>query len=54
MSGREGRGTTCARCHAEIEICACCDEPGCGASLCYGCVNVLVRPATPAPDDEGG
>jgi hypothetical protein len=53
MKASEVRATTCTRCHAEIEVCACCDEPGCGASLCYDCVNLLVRPpAPPARDDD--
>jgi hypothetical protein len=53
MSGSEDRATTtCGRCRAAIEICACCDQPGCGASLCYACVSVLVRPAPPALDDD--
>ena len=52
MSEREGRATTCARCGAAIDACACCDEPGCGASLCYACMNLLVRQATPQLDDD--
>ena len=52
MSERAARATTCARCDAEIDACACCDEPECGAPLCYACMNLLVRQATPQRDDD--
>jgi len=44
--------TICTRCREEIDICAGCDEPGCRASLCYACMNALVRPPAPPSGDD--
>lgn len=37
----------CLECGREIDICAFCDETGCGAALCYRCVNRLLGQPIP-------
>jgi hypothetical protein len=33
-------GRACSGCEREIEWCSFCDEPGCDAAICFGCLVV--------------
>jgi hypothetical protein len=39
----------CGTCQRVIEVCECCDEPGCSAPVCYRCLNVTLRQTRPQP-----
>jgi hypothetical protein len=45
---------SCSRCAALIDVCAFCNEPGCGAAICYGCLNVALGQAMANPHSHGG
>ena len=44
----------CSRCGRSIEICACCDEPSCGAAVCYACLREALGEAKSQPHAHGG
>ena len=46
--------TTCSGCGKEVEECACCDEPDCGAAICFGCLNLAVGQEMSQPHAHGG
>lgn len=44
----------CTRCGRMIETCVCCDEPTCTASICYRCLNLVLRSGYVPPHMHGG
>ncbi len=46
--------TKCSQCGVALEDCACCDEPGCPAAMCYKCLNAALGQAMPLPHAHGG
>jgi hypothetical protein len=44
----------CKGCDREIDICACCQEPGCPAAICFGCQNRELKQTIPQPHAHGG
>jgi hypothetical protein len=44
----------CIECGREIDLCAFCDETGCGSALCYRSVNRLLGQAVPDPHPFDG
>lgn len=45
---------SCSHCNRSIEICECCEEPGCETAVCYGCLYVAVGQTVKQPHDHGG
>ncbi len=54
MSENATAATRCSRCGRRIDECACCNEPDCGAAICYRCLNVAVGQEMPQPHAHGG
>ncbi len=54
MSREAPAATRCSRCGVRIDECACCEEQGCGAAICYGCMNVALGQEMPQPHAHGG
>lgn len=44
----------CVECERDIDVCAFCDETGCGVALCYRDVNRLLGQGDPQPLRHGG
>ncbi|MBI4260212.1 MAG: hypothetical protein HY658_06560 [Actinobacteria bacterium] len=44
----------CVGCGRELEVCSCCEEPGCGNPLCYPDLAVLARQSMRQPHLHGG
>ncbi len=44
----------CKGCKREIDVCACCQEPGCPAAICYGCLNRELKQTLVHPHAHGG
>jgi hypothetical protein len=44
----------CVECGRDIDVCAFCDETGCGVALCYRDVNRLLGQSDPQPFRHGG
>jgi len=51
---REEIPLACIECGREIDLCAFCDETGCGVALCYRSVNSLLGRAVPEPHPFDG
>ena len=54
MSENAVAPTRCSRCGTRIEECVRCDEPDCGAAICYRCLNVAIGQQKPQPHVHGG
>ncbi len=48
------KAVNCTECDKRIEECACCEEPECGAAICYGCLNAAVGQQRPQVRADGG
>jgi hypothetical protein len=44
----------CAGCDKAIDCCACCERQDCPTAICYRCLAVALRQATPQLHDHGG
>lgn len=44
----------CKGCDREIDVCACCQEPGCRHAICYGCLGRELKHTVPQPHAHGG
>jgi hypothetical protein len=44
----------CSACDQAIDGCELCDRPDCPTAICYRCLAVALRQATPAIHDHGG
>jgi hypothetical protein len=44
----------CSRCGDVIDCCEFCDDPGCRAAMCYGCVHLALGEMVPQPHPHGG
>ena len=44
----------CKSCDREIEVCECCEQPGCPAAICYECQNRKLKPNLRHPHAHGG
>jgi hypothetical protein len=44
----------CKGCDREIDVCACCQEPGCPAAICYRCQNQELGQTLHHPHAHGG
>ena len=44
----------CKGCGREIEVCSCCEEPGCSHAICYACLNQELKQTLHHPHAHGG
>jgi hypothetical protein len=44
----------CKGCERGIEVCAFCDEDGCGEEICYRCLLVELGETVSQPHQHGG
>jgi hypothetical protein len=44
----------CVKCEASIDLCEFCEEPGCGAPICYRCLAEALGQAMAHPHPHGG
>ena len=44
----------CSACHKAIDGCELCERPDCPTAICYRCLSVAVRQASPDLHDHGG
>lgn len=44
----------CKGCERELDVCACCQEPGCPKAICYGCQAQELRHTIKQPHAHGG
>ncbi len=51
---RQDAETRCTNCGDAIEVCDGCDEPQCGAPICYDCLHVALGQVMPQPHSHGG
>jgi hypothetical protein len=44
----------CSACDQAIDCCELCERPDCPTAICYRCLAVALRQATPDLHDHGG
>lgn len=56
MSAPEGQvlALRCARCNAEVDVCAFCERPDCAHLVCFRCLREDVGQSMSHPHDHGG
>lgn len=52
--GEGGVAVICTKCGCDMDACSFCDEEGCGAACCYGCLVVELGLSAPELHTHGG